>query len=58
MSTITKVLFLELNDLTDEARERFLEFFEAEESDFDTCSIATIMRSREEDKAVARVVPI
>lgn len=57
MSTTTRVFFLELNDLTDEARLRFLEFFDAEESDFDTCPIAMIMRSREDDKVVASVVP-
>ncbi len=57
MSTITRVFYLELNDLTDEARGRFLEFFQAEESDFDTCPVAMIMRSREEDKAVVSVVP-
>lgn len=57
MSTTTKVFFLELGDLTDEARLRFLEFFDAEESDFDTCPVAMIMRSREDDKAIVSVVP-
>jgi hypothetical protein len=43
----TRVMFLQLDDLNDEARDRFLEFMEAEESDYDTCSIAMVMRDVE-----------
>jgi hypothetical protein len=32
-----------LDDLTDEARDRFLEFMGAEESDYNTCPVAMVM---------------
>jgi hypothetical protein len=43
----TRVMFLQLDDLNDEARDRFLEFMDAEESDYDKCPVAMVMREVE-----------
>ena len=47
----TRVMFLQLDDLNDEARDRFLTFMGAEESDYDTCPVAMVMREVESKEA-------